>query len=73
MLAEGDGELEEGFRVDKRSLRKQFYLKAGFGGMSLTCTKDHFRAGQIEIDEQTGTITITNQELASLLLDQKGE
>jgi len=73
MLADGDGVLDEGFRVDKRSLRKQFYLKAGFGGMSLTCTKDHFRAGQIEIDEQTGKITITNQELASLLLDQKGE
>lgn len=73
MLVDGDGVLDEGFRVDKRSLRKQFYLKAGFGGMSITCTKDHFRADQIHIDEQTGTITITNQELASLLLDQKGE
>lgn len=73
MLAEGDGVLDQGFRVDKRSLRKQFYLKAGFGDMSIGCTKDHFRAGQIEIDEQTGTITIKNQELASLLLDQKGE
>jgi nucleoid-associated protein YejK len=73
MLEQGDGTLDEGFRVDKRSLRKQFYLKAGFGGMSITCTKDHFRADQISIDEQTGTITITNQELASLLLDQKGE
>jgi len=72
MLAEGDGTLDEGFRVDKRSLRKQFYLKAGFGGMSITCTKDHFRAGQIEVDETTGTITIKNQDLASLLLDQKG-
>jgi nucleoid-associated protein YejK len=73
MLAEGDGTLDEGFRVDKRSLRKQFYLKAGFGGMSLSCTKDHFRDGNINVDETTGTITITNPELASLLLDQKGE
>ena len=73
MLAEGDGTLNEGFRVDKRSLRNQFYLKAGFGGMSVTCTKDHFRAGQIDIDEHTGVITIRNPELASLLLDQRGE
>ncbi|MEL7159731.1 MAG: nucleoid-associated protein [Bacteroidota bacterium] len=73
MLAEGDGTLDEGFRVDKRSLRKQFYLRAGFGGLSVTCTKDHFRNGQIEVDEATGKITIISDELASLLLDQKGE
>ncbi|MEM1357822.1 MAG: nucleoid-associated protein [Bacteroidota bacterium] len=73
MLADGDGSLDEGFRVDKRSLRKQFYLRAGFGGLSVTCTKDHFRAGQIEVDEAAGTITIRSDELASLLLDQKGE
>lgn len=73
MLAESDGSLDEGFRVDKRSLRKQFYLRAGFGGLSITCTKDHFRNGQIEVDEATGKITIISDELASLLLDQKGE
>lgn len=73
MLADGDGTLDDGFRVDKRSLRKQFYLRAGFGGLSVTCTKDHFRAGHIEVDEATGTITIRSDELASLLLDQKGE
>ena len=73
MLEEGDGSLDEGFRVDKRSLRQRFYLKAGFGGMSVTCTKDHFRSGQIEVDEASGTITIRNDELASLLLDQKGD
>jgi nucleoid-associated protein YejK len=73
MLENGDGVLDEGFRVDKRSLRQRFYLKAGFGGMSLSCTKDHFRDGNIEVDETTGTITIKNPELASLLLDQKGE
>jgi len=73
MLEEGDGVLDEGFRVDKRSLRKQFYLRAGFGGLSITCTKDHFRSGQIEVDEATGKITINSDELASLLLDQKGE
>ncbi len=73
MLEEADGSLDDGFRVDKRSLRKQFYLKAGFGGLSITCTKDHFRNGQIEVDEATGKITITSDELASLLLDQKGE
>ncbi|NJC26042.1 nucleoid-associated protein [Neolewinella antarctica] len=73
MLTESDGELDEGFRVDKRSLRKQYYLRAGFGGLSITCTKDHFRSGQIEVDETTGKITINSDELASLLLDQKGE
>ncbi|MBC6993826.1 nucleoid-associated protein [Neolewinella lacunae] len=73
MLADGDGALDDGFRVDKRSLRKQFYLRAGFGGLSITCTKDHFRTGQIEIDEAAGTITIRSDELANLLLDQKGD
>lgn len=73
MLAENNGSLDEGFRVDKRSLRKQFYLRAGFGGISLTCTRDHFRSGHIEVDETTGKITITSDELASLLLDQKGD
>ena len=73
MLADGDGSLDDGFRVDKRSLRKQFYLRAGFAGLSVTCTKDHFRNGQIEVDEAEGTVTIRSEELASLLLDQKGE
>jgi nucleoid-associated protein len=73
LLAEGDGSLDEGFRVDKRSMRKRFFLRAGFGGISITCTKDHFRAGQVEVDEATGTITIRSDELASLLLDQAGE
>ncbi len=73
MLGESETDLEEGFRVDKRSLRKQYYLRAGFGGLSITCTKDHFRSNQIEVDEATGKITIISDELASLLLDQMGE
>lgn len=72
MLAEQDSPLDEGFRVDRRALRNQFYLRAGVGGISITCTKDHFRNGQIEIDEASGKITITSDELASLLLDQYG-
>lgn len=70
MLAAADTGLDEGFRVDKRSLRKQFYLRAGFAGISVTCTKEHFNNGQVEVNEAEGTITIRSEELASLLLDQ---
>ena len=71
MLAEGGNPaLEDGFRVDRKALRSQYYYRAGFGGMSVTCTKEHFRAHQIEVDEGAGTILIRSEELASLLLDQ---
>ena len=73
MLAEQDSPITDGFRVDRKALRNQFYLRAGVGGISLTCTKDHFRNGQIHIDEASGKITINSEELASLLLDQYGE
>ena len=72
MLAEQDSPLDQGFRVDRRALRNQYYLKAGVGGISITCTKDHFRNGQVHVDEATGKITINSEELASLLLDQYG-
>ena len=71
MLAEQESPLADGFRVDRRAMRGQFYLRAGFGGISLTCTKDHLRAGLIDIDEASGRITIHSEEIASLLLDQK--
>ena len=70
MLAERDTALEDGFRVDRRALRGQFYLRAGFGGVSLTCTKDHLREGLVHVDEASGKITIHSEEIASLLLDQ---
>ncbi len=73
MLAEQDSPITDGFRVDRKALRNQFYLRAGVGGISLTCTKDHFRNGLIDIDEASGKITINSEELASLLLDQYGE
>ncbi len=73
MLADQDSPITDGFRVDRKALRNQFYLRAGVGGISLTCTKDHFRNGQIHIDEASGKITINSEELASLLLDQYGE
>ncbi|NJB86629.1 nucleoid-associated protein YejK [Lewinella marina] len=73
MLAESGSSLDEGFRVDRKALRNRFYLRAGVGGISLTCTKDHFRNGQVHVDEVSGKITINSEELASLLLDQYGE
>jgi nucleoid-associated protein YejK len=73
MLAEREHDMDEGFRVDRRALRNQFYLRAGAGGISLSCTKDHLRNGQVHIDEARGTVTINSEELASLLLDQYGE
>ncbi|MBB4080182.1 nucleoid-associated protein YejK [Lewinella aquimaris] len=73
MLAEQESPIDQGFRVDRKALRNQFYLRAGVGGISITCTKDHFRNGQIHIDEASGKITINSEELASLLLDQNGE
>jgi nucleoid-associated protein YejK len=73
MLAGQDSPIDQGFRVDKRALRGQFYLRAGVGGISVTCTKDHFRSGQIHIDEASGKITINSDELASMLLDQYGD
>ncbi len=73
MLAEQESPITDGFRVDRKALRNQFYLRAGVGGISLTCTKDHFRNGLIHIDEASGKITINSEELASLLLDQYGE
>ncbi|MCP9236736.1 nucleoid-associated protein [Lewinella sp. JB7] len=73
MLAEQNSPLDQGFRVDRKALRNQFYLRAGVGGISITCTKDHFRNGQIHVDEASGKITINSEELASLLLDQYGE
>ena len=73
MLAEQNSPIDQGFRVDRRALRNQFYLRAGVGGISITCTKDHFRNGQVHIDEASGKITIDSEELASLLLDQYGE
>ena len=73
MLSEQDSPLDQGFRVDRKALRNQYYLRAGVGGISLTCTKDHFRNGQIHIDEVSGKITINSEELASMLLDQYGD
>ena len=73
MLAENGSSLDEGFRVDNKALRSRFYLRAGVGGLSLSCTKDHFRNGQVHVDEAAGTVTINSEELASLLLDQYGE
>ena len=73
MLHEQNNPIEEGFRVDRKALRNQFYLRAGVGGISVTCTKDHFRNGQIHIDEASGKVTINSEELASMLLDQYGE
>ena len=73
MLADRETPLEDGFRVDRKALRNQFYLRAGVGGVSLTCTKDHFRNGTVHVDEASGKITINSEELASLLLDQYGE
>lgn len=72
MLADRESALDDGFRVDRKALRNQFYLRAGVGGVSITCTKDHFRNGSIHIDEASGKITINSEELASLLLDQYG-
>ncbi len=73
MLAGNGSSLDEGFRVDNKALRNRFYLRAGVGGISITCTKDHFRNGQVHVDEATGKITINSEELATLLLDQYGE
>lgn len=72
MLADQESPIDQGFRVDRKALRNQFYLRAGVGGISITCTKDHFRNGQVHVDEATGKITINSEELASLLLDQYG-
>jgi hypothetical protein len=73
MLAEREESIDEGFRVDRRALRNQFYLRAGVGGISLSCTKDHIRNGVVHVDEASGKVVINSEELASLLLDQYGE
>lgn len=72
-LHETESPLEDGFRVDRRALRGQFYLRASMGGISVSCTKDHVRSGQVHIDEAEGKVVINSEELASLLLDRYGD
>lgn len=62
--------LDDGFRIDRRAIRKEFYLKASHQGISLAFNKEHLAAGLIDINEVDGKITINSLELAQFLLDQ---
>lgn len=69
-LQEENVPLEDGFRIDRRAMRKQFYLKASHQGVSIGLTKEHLSSGLVDINEVDGRITINSVELAQLLLDQ---
>ncbi len=69
-LQEENLPLEDGFRIDRRAIRKQFYIKASHQGMSVAFNKEHLAAGLIDINEVDGKITINSTELAQFLLDQ---
>ncbi|PHI21042.1 hypothetical protein CEQ90_05005 [Lewinellaceae bacterium SD302] len=69
-LKEESVPLEDGFRIDRRAMRKQYYLKASHQGISVGCTKEHLSSGLVDINEVEGKVTINSLELARFLLDQ---
>ncbi len=69
-LQEENVPLEDGFRIDRRAMRKQFYLRASHQGLSVSLNKDHLSSGLVDINEVDGKVTINSLELAQLLLDQ---
>lgn len=62
--------LEDGFRVDRRAMRKQFYLRASHQGIAVSFNKEHLTSGLVDINEVDGRVTINSLELARFLLDQ---
>ncbi|MEL6141852.1 MAG: nucleoid-associated protein [Bacteroidota bacterium] len=69
-LQEENLPLDDGFRIDRRAMRRQFYLRASHQGISLSLNKDHLSSGLVDINEVDGKITINSLELAQFLLDQ---
>ncbi|MEM9836993.1 MAG: nucleoid-associated protein [Bacteroidota bacterium] len=62
--------LDDGFRIDRRAMRKQFYLRASHQGISISLNKEHLSSGLVDINEVDGRVTINSVELAQFLLDQ---
>lgn len=69
-LQEENLPLDDGFRIDRRAMRKQYYLRASHQGMSISLNKEHISSGIVDINEVDGKITINSVELAQFLLDQ---
>ncbi|MGB3547617.1 MAG: nucleoid-associated protein [Saprospiraceae bacterium] len=60
----------DGFRTDGRTFRGHLNLRAGANGLSLAFPREAISRGEIEIDEQTGRVTIISEELVERLLEQ---
>lgn len=69
-LQEENIPLDDGFRVDRRAMRKQFYFRASHQGIALSFNKEHLSSGLVDINEVDGRVTINSLELARFLLDQ---
>lgn len=69
-LQEENVPLDDGFRIDRRAMRKQYYLKASHQGISVSLNKEHLASGLVDLNEIDGKVTINSLELVQFLLDQ---